>query len=171
MHILGHLGGIDMVDELNGDKVHWLENVMTITLGAHNLIDTLYMWFEPMVCSCLVQLAKVVHFAHDIQTFRTHTTYLQLSQDWSVAIQSWSPSKAQMVFQCQTADIWPSMPHVPKFLSTLVLVNILTLLNIRCVLIEWWWQVESFDCDWMADALSYFETVLFSVVILCTLFM
>ena len=43
MHILGHLGGIDMVNELNGDKVHRLENIMTITLGAHNLITR---------CSC-----------------------------------------------------------------------------------------------------------------------
>jgi len=81
MHILGHLGGIDMVNELNGDKVHRLENVMTITLGAHSLFDALFMWFEPTVCSWLVQLAKVVHFAYHIRTFRTHTTYVRLSQD------------------------------------------------------------------------------------------
>jgi hypothetical protein len=76
MHILCCLGDVDMVNKLNGAKVHQLENIMTMTLGAHQLIDALYIWFEPTVCSWLVRLAKVAHFAYDIRTIITHTNYL-----------------------------------------------------------------------------------------------
>jgi len=43
------MGGILVVDELNGNDGHRLENVMTMEMGLHGLFDSLGFWFEATV--------------------------------------------------------------------------------------------------------------------------
>jgi hypothetical protein len=42
------MGGVLVLDELNGPDVHRLENVMTLETGVHALFDNLKLWFEPV---------------------------------------------------------------------------------------------------------------------------
>lgn len=36
------------MDDLNGAKIHRLENVLTLDLGVHSYFDALKIWFEPV---------------------------------------------------------------------------------------------------------------------------
>ena len=47
--MLEQMGAINVANELNGDGVHHLENVMTLDVGIHMLFDSLSIWFEAMV--------------------------------------------------------------------------------------------------------------------------
>jgi len=51
------MGGILVVDELNGNGSHRLENVMTMEMGLHGLFDSLSLWFEATVRYCFAALA------------------------------------------------------------------------------------------------------------------
>ena len=44
------MGNVLVVDELNGNDGHQLENVMTMELGIHRLFDDLDLWLEATVC-------------------------------------------------------------------------------------------------------------------------
>jgi len=44
--VICRMGGILVVDELNGNGSHRLENVMTMEMGLHGLFDSLSLWFE-----------------------------------------------------------------------------------------------------------------------------
>jgi hypothetical protein len=54
------MGGVLGHDELNGEKIHRLENVMTLRQDLHWLFDTLGLWLEATVglycslfCRCI----------------------------------------------------------------------------------------------------------------------
>ena len=44
--VLARFGQIDAIEELNGDNMHRLENVLTLNSDAHTLFDTLKLWLE-----------------------------------------------------------------------------------------------------------------------------
>ena len=46
---MNHFGLGNLPDELNGPKIHRLENVMTLAPGVHTLVDSLKVWFVPTV--------------------------------------------------------------------------------------------------------------------------
>lgn len=48
--VMQKFGGINP-EELSGDKVHRLENIMTLWDPVHSLFDDLDIWFEPTVCT------------------------------------------------------------------------------------------------------------------------
>jgi|SRR5882762_2883569 len=43
------IGGILVIDKLNGNDGHRLENVMTMEMELHSLFDSLSLWFEATV--------------------------------------------------------------------------------------------------------------------------
>jgi hypothetical protein len=47
--VLNRFGHEELPDELNGAKVHRLENVMTMAPGVHTIFDQLKVWFVPTV--------------------------------------------------------------------------------------------------------------------------
>ena len=44
--MLERFGQISPVDELNGDKIHRLENVLTLDPSIHDWFDKLKIWLE-----------------------------------------------------------------------------------------------------------------------------
>jgi hypothetical protein len=46
---VNRFGHEELPDELNGFKVHRLENVMTLVHGLHTYFDQLKIWFVPTV--------------------------------------------------------------------------------------------------------------------------
>ncbi|KZP08073.1 hypothetical protein FIBSPDRAFT_840587 [Athelia psychrophila] len=44
--IVNNFGGIRLEDELNGDQIHRLSNIMTMSQSTHSMFDTLRLWFE-----------------------------------------------------------------------------------------------------------------------------
>jgi hypothetical protein len=44
--VLARFGQIDALEELNGDNMHRLENVLTLNSDTHTLFDTLKIWLE-----------------------------------------------------------------------------------------------------------------------------
>ncbi|KZP12565.1 hypothetical protein FIBSPDRAFT_754773, partial [Athelia psychrophila] len=71
--IIGRFSGIWIEDELNGEKLHRLSNIMTMTMGTRAMFDGLSLWFEENtldtynVCATLagilINLPPVVTFA------------------------------------------------------------------------------------------------------------
>ena len=49
--VMQRFGYESLPAELNGPKVHHLQNVMTLTLGAHTQFDQLKIWFVATVRS------------------------------------------------------------------------------------------------------------------------
>ena len=47
--VMNHFGLVGLSDELNGSKIHRLENVMTVVLDFRILFDQLKVWFVPTV--------------------------------------------------------------------------------------------------------------------------
>jgi hypothetical protein len=47
--VMSRFGHETLPDELNGSKIHRLENVMTLENGFHTLFDQLEIWFVPTV--------------------------------------------------------------------------------------------------------------------------
>ena len=47
--VMMRMGGVLGHDELNGEKIHRLENVMTMRTDLHSLFDGLMLWFEATV--------------------------------------------------------------------------------------------------------------------------
>jgi hypothetical protein len=47
--VMNRFGHEELPDELNGSKVHRLENVMTLVHGFHTYFDQLKIWFVPTV--------------------------------------------------------------------------------------------------------------------------
>jgi hypothetical protein len=45
--VLDRFGYKELLKELNGTKIHRLENILTLSLEVHELFDTLKLWFEP----------------------------------------------------------------------------------------------------------------------------
>jgi hypothetical protein len=45
MWVVNRFGHEELPDELNGSKIHRLENVMTVVPGFHSLFDELKVWF------------------------------------------------------------------------------------------------------------------------------
>ena len=43
-------GGVKVKDELNGNQIHRLENIMTVNSDVHTFFDDLQIWLEPVVC-------------------------------------------------------------------------------------------------------------------------
>lgn len=43
---MDRLGGVPTYDELIGDEVHRLENVMVLWVHVHDLFDNLELWLE-----------------------------------------------------------------------------------------------------------------------------
>jgi hypothetical protein len=54
--VMCRMGGILVVDELNGNGSHRLENVMTMEMGLHGLFDSLSLWFKATVGYCILLL-------------------------------------------------------------------------------------------------------------------
>jgi hypothetical protein len=46
--VLDRFGYKRLFNELNGNKIHRLENVFTLTYDVHILFDTLQLWLEPV---------------------------------------------------------------------------------------------------------------------------
>ena len=44
--IINSFGSIDILAELNGDKIHSLENGFTMDVALHDMFDNLELWFE-----------------------------------------------------------------------------------------------------------------------------
>jgi hypothetical protein len=68
--IIQRFGNISVIDELNGDSINRLENIITMAADVHGLFDTLEIWFEETVrhfnavelVTCLtIQLKKSGH--------------------------------------------------------------------------------------------------------------
>ena len=53
------MGAVDVVAELNGDRVHRLENIMTMEVGFHTLFDRLVLWLGATVQYPLITFACV----------------------------------------------------------------------------------------------------------------
>jgi hypothetical protein len=49
MAVMSRMGNFDVLEELNGTKVHRLENILTLQLDVHQFFDGLVLWFEPTV--------------------------------------------------------------------------------------------------------------------------
>ena len=47
--VMMRMGGVLGYDELNGEKIHRLENVMTLRTDLHGMFDTLLLWLEATV--------------------------------------------------------------------------------------------------------------------------
>ena len=47
--VMMRMGGVFGHDELNGEKIHRMENVMTLRSDLHTLFDTLGLWLEATV--------------------------------------------------------------------------------------------------------------------------
>ena len=47
--VICRMGNVLVVDELNGNDGHRLENVMTMEMGIHGLFDDLDIWLEATV--------------------------------------------------------------------------------------------------------------------------
>jgi hypothetical protein len=47
--VMNRFGHEKLLDELNGLKIHRLENVMTVGHTFHTLFDQLQIWFVPTV--------------------------------------------------------------------------------------------------------------------------
>ena len=53
------MGAVDVVAELNGDRVHRLENVTIMEVGFHALFDPLVLWLGATVRYPLITFACV----------------------------------------------------------------------------------------------------------------
>jgi hypothetical protein len=51
--VMMRMGGVLLHDELNGGKIHRLENVMTMRTDLHSLFDGLMLWLDATVSSLL----------------------------------------------------------------------------------------------------------------------
>jgi len=51
--------GYAKLNELNGDKIHRLENVLTLTEELHSFMDSLELWFEGTVGLFLISFADI----------------------------------------------------------------------------------------------------------------
>ncbi len=47
--VLKRFGGVDVVEELNGNQVHRLGNILTLSVNLHYFFDTLHLWLEATV--------------------------------------------------------------------------------------------------------------------------
>jgi hypothetical protein len=47
--VMNRFGYEELPEQLNGSKVHRLENVMTMVTGFHLIFDQLKVWFVPTV--------------------------------------------------------------------------------------------------------------------------
>lgn len=45
--------------DLNGNKIHCLENVLTLDIGVHALFDELKLWFEATVSNSFFNVYRV----------------------------------------------------------------------------------------------------------------
>ena len=52
--VMDRYGGI-LLGELNGNEIHRLENVLTLSLTFHDYFDRLEVWLEPTVSDLLQQ--------------------------------------------------------------------------------------------------------------------
>ena len=61
--IMEWMGAIDVINELNSNGIHHLENVMTMEVGIHTLFNKLTLWFEATVqhhFTALVWISKLM---------------------------------------------------------------------------------------------------------------
>jgi len=65
--VICRMGNVLVVDELNGNDGHRLENVMTMDLGIHGLFDDLDLWLEATVCQHLAD--SPIHFTSSYDTY------------------------------------------------------------------------------------------------------
>ncbi|KAJ3515226.1 hypothetical protein NLJ89_g1890 [Agrocybe chaxingu] len=84
--IVNCFGGINVLNELNGDTVHRLSNGLTMSVALRHFFDDLHLWFEEIpnkphtyhVCSTAPRLPGLSHLGqHPVVTFAT-TTDLEL---------------------------------------------------------------------------------------------
>jgi hypothetical protein len=47
--VLNRFGNVEFKDKLNGEKIHRLENVMTLSTKIHTFFDELNLWLEATV--------------------------------------------------------------------------------------------------------------------------
>jgi hypothetical protein len=47
-------GGIEVLEELEGDKAHRLSNGLTLEINVHSLFDSLDLWFEEDLVSAIL---------------------------------------------------------------------------------------------------------------------
>ena len=47
--IMKCFGGVKVEDELNGNQIHQLENIITMDSNIHTSFDNLQLWLEPLV--------------------------------------------------------------------------------------------------------------------------
>jgi hypothetical protein len=47
--VMKRYGQVDLIEELNGDQIHRLENVLTLTISLHYFFDKLDIWLEATV--------------------------------------------------------------------------------------------------------------------------
>lgn len=65
---MDRFGQVNIGDELNGDRAHCLQNVMTLSNNLHTTFDNLHLWFQPTVS--LIRLVFGVYL--NSPTFEGH---------------------------------------------------------------------------------------------------
>jgi hypothetical protein len=106
---MSRFGGVDVVEELNGENVHRLENVMTMSANLHGLFDTLVIWFESTV-------SFPPMFEHNLAPYKscrvtqTRTTSVPERPHISVLLPiQWCFLLNTKIFLCSHQDISVSM--------------------------------------------------------------
>jgi hypothetical protein len=56
--VMDRFGYKQIPSNLNGNKIHCLENVLTLDVGVHSLFDELKLWFEPTVSNPLCDVHR-----------------------------------------------------------------------------------------------------------------
>ena len=56
---MDRFGYADITDNVNGDKIHRLDNILTLDPGMHDHFDRLKIWFERTVSILLFSLYRV----------------------------------------------------------------------------------------------------------------
>lgn len=56
--VMDRFGYKQIPSNLNGNKIHRLENVLTLDIGVHSLFDRLKLWFEPTVSNSLCDVHR-----------------------------------------------------------------------------------------------------------------
>ena len=109
--VMCRMGGILVVDELNGNDGHRLENVMTMEMRLHGLFDSLGLWFEATVGYHFAALYILLTATTSEPAQPIYITFTQSLRSRRSSRQSLSLHRA--IFRYQTRVIWHCTQHVP----------------------------------------------------------
>jgi hypothetical protein len=103
--VMCRMGNILVFDELNGNDVHRLENVMTMEMGIHGLFDELGLWLEATVGHHLAMARIYLIPGYNIRTCPTNIRYAQPIPSFSLVFPRPSLSLRETIFRYQTCTI------------------------------------------------------------------